>query len=106
VVIESSLSQFIAIVAIDASIKNNVTTSISHTHISNHPLIKTLHYTAFVTSAEAELFAIRCSINQASAKKNISKIIVFTDSIYVAKKIFDPSSHPLQIHTVAILNEL
>ena len=90
----------------DASIKNDVATSISHTHISNHSLIKTLHHVAFVTSAEAEFFVIRCGINQASSKENISKIIVFTDSIHVAKKIFDPSSHPLQIHTVAILNEL
>ena len=69
-------------------------------------IIKTLHHTAFVTSAEAKLFTIRYSINQASSKKNISKIIVFTDSIYVAKKIFDPLSHSLQIHTVAILNKL
>jgi len=106
VVIESSLSQSIAIVATDTSIKNNVATSISHMHISNHPLIKTLHHMAFVTSAEAELFAIRYSINQASSKENISKIIVFTDSIHVAKKIFDPLSHPLQIHAVAILNKL
>ena len=37
---------------------------------------------------------------------NISKIIVITNSIHVAKKIFDPSSHLLQIHTVAILKEL
>jgi len=90
----------------DASIKNNVATFILHTHILNHPLIKILHYVAFVTSAEAELFTIRCGINQVSSKENISKIIVFTDSIHVAKKIFDPLSHSLQIHAVAILNEL
>ena len=90
----------------DASIKNNVATSILHTHILNHPLIKILYYAAFVTSAEAELFTIRCSINQVLSKENISKIIVFTDSIHIAKKIFDPLSYPLQIHAVAILNEL
>ena len=90
----------------DASIKNDVAISILHMHISNHPLIKILHHTTFVTSVEAELFAIRCSINQVLSKENISKIIVFTNSIHVAKKIFDPSSHLLQIHTVAILNEL
>jgi len=106
VVIELSLLQSIAIVAMDASIKNDIATFISHTHILNHPLIKTLHHVAFVTSPEAELFAIRCGINQALSKENISKIIVFTDSIYVAKKIFDPLSHSLQIHAVAILNEL
>ena len=105
-VIESSLLQSTAIIATDASIKNDIATSISHMHISNHPLIKTRYHTAFVTSSEAELFAIRCGINQALSKENISKIIVVTDSIHVAKKIFDPSSHSLQIYTVTILEEL
>jgi len=54
-----------------------------------------LHYVTFVTSTEAELFAIRYGINQASTKENISKIIVATNSIHVAKNFFDPSSHPL-----------
>ena len=105
-VIELSLLQFIAIITTDASIKNNIATSILHMHTSNQSLIKILHHTAFVTSAEAELFAIRCGINQASTKENISKIIVVTNSIHVAKKIFDPLSHLLQIHTVAILKKL
>jgi len=61
---------------------------------------------AFVTSTETELFAVRCGINQACSKENISKIIVITDSIHMVKKIFDTKSHPYQIHTAAILNEL
>ena len=60
----------------------------------------------FVTSTEAELFAIKCSINQAYSKENISKIIVVTDSIHAAKKIFDDKTHPYQIHMTAILCEL
>ena len=63
IVIEASSLQFIAIVTSDAKIKNNIATSIIHTHISNQPLIKTLHYTAFITSTEAKMFAIRCGIN-------------------------------------------
>jgi len=106
VVIESSLLQSIAIVIMNASIKNNIVIFISHTHISNQSLVKTIHHAAFVTSSEAELFVIRCGINQASSKENISKIIVITDSIHVVKKIFDTSSHPLQIHAMAILKEL
>ena len=106
VVIELSLSQSIAIVVTDANIKNNIATFILHTHISNQPLIKTLHHTVFVTNLEAKLFTIRCGINQASSKENISKIIVITDSVHVAKKIFDSSSHPLQIQAMAILEEL
>jgi len=93
VVIEASFSQSTAIVALDASIKNNIATSISHIHISNQPLIKTLYHAAFVTSTEAKMFAIRCGINQATAMTNISKIVIITNSIYAAKKIFDPSSH-------------
>jgi len=105
-VIEVSSSQSIAIVASDASIKNDIATSISHTHISNQPLIKTLHYTAFVTSTEAEMFAIRCSINQATSKTNISKIIIIIDSIHAAKRIFDPFSYLFQNQSMAILGDL
>ena len=65
-----------------------------------------IHHSTFVTSTEAELFAIRCSINQATSIDNISKIIIITDSIYVARKIFNHSSHPYQIHAAAILEEL
>ena len=100
VVIESSSSQSIAIIAMDASIKNNIATSISHTHISNQPLIKMLYHAAFATSSEAKLFTIRCSISQASSKENVSKIIIITDSIHIAKKIFDPLSHLLQSQSV------
>ena len=90
----------------DASIKNNIATSISHIHSANQLLIKTVHHASFVTTTEAELFAIRCGINQACSINNVSKIIIVTDSIHVAKKIFDSDVHPLQIHTAAILNEL
>jgi len=90
----------------NVSIKNNIATFITHTHIANSLLIKILHHVAFITSIEAELFAIRCSINQTLNKEDISKIIVVTSSIYTAKKIFDPSSHPFQVHVVAILSEI
>ena len=90
----------------DASIKNDIATSISHIHLTNSPLTKTVHYALFVTSTEAELFTIRCGINQAYSQDNISKIIVVTDSIHAAKKIFDSDSHPYQLHSIAILHEL
>jgi len=60
----------------------------------------------YITSTEAELFAIRCGINQACSKNNISKIIIITDSIHAAKKIFESSSHPYQLHMTSILQEL
>jgi len=94
------------LVVTDASVKNNITSSIVHIHVCNKPIIKMLHHTINITSSEAEFFAIRCGINQAIYLHSISKIIVITDSIYVAKKIFDPSSHPLQKHMAFILNDL
>jgi len=95
-----------ALVIMDASVKNNVTSSIAHIHIHNKLIIKTLHHTINITSSEAEFFAIRCGINQATHLYGISKIIVVTDSIHVAKKIFDPLSHLLQKHVAFILNDL
>ena len=95
-----------AIMITDASIKNDIATSISHIHSANYPLIKIVHHASFVTSMEAELFAIRCGINQACSIGNISKIVVVTDFIHAAKKIFDYGSHPFQIHSAAILSEL
>jgi len=101
----SSDSQM-ALVITDASIKNDITTSISHIHSYNRPLVKIVHHASFVTSTEAELFTIRCGINQACAINNVSKIIVVTDSIHAAMKIFDSGSYPYQIHSATILSEL
>ena len=100
-----------ALIITDASIENDITTSVAHIHQTNVPLIKTVHHAVFVTSSEAELFAMkssamRCGINQACSKDNISKIIVITDSIHAAKLIFNSLSHPLQSHSAAILSEL
>ena len=87
-VLQNSSDPNIALVVTDASIKNDIAMSISHIHSANHPLIKTVHYASCVTSSEAELFAIRCGINQACLLNNVSKIIIVTDSIHVAKKFF------------------
>jgi len=99
-------SPYMAIIVTDASIKNDITTSISHVHLVDHPLTKTVYHAAFVTSTEAELFAIRCSINQACNKESVFKIIIVTNSIHAAKKIFDSKSYSYQIHTMAILSKL
>ena len=95
-----------ALIIIDASIKNNIATSILHIHQANYPLIKTVHYAAFITSSEVELFTIRCSVNQACNKEDVSKIFVITNSIHAAKNIFNSSSHPYQLHFTAILSKL
>ena len=77
-----------------------------HIHIFDKPLTKTVYHAVHVTSTEAELFAIRCGINQFLYFNNISKIIVVTDSIHTVKKIFDLLVHPYQIQLAAILSDL
>ena len=95
-----------ALVITNASIKDDITIFISHVHLANQPLIKMVHHAAFITNIEVELFTIRCGINQACIKENMSKIIIVTNSIHAVKKIFDSKSHPFQSHTMAILNKL
>ena len=87
-VLHNSSSSHTALVITDASIKNDIATSISYIHIANRLLTKTVHHTLFVTSMEMELFTIRCGINQACSNEVVSKIIVITDSIHhAARKI-------------------
>ena len=105
-VLQCSSEPNTALMITNASIKNNIATSILHIHSANRPLIKTVHHASFITSTEAELFAIRCGINQACSINNVSKIVIVTDSIHAAKKIFNCGSHPYQIHSAAILSEL
>ena len=51
------------LVITDTSIKNNMAISISHVHICNKSVVKTLHHAVSINSTEAELFIIKCSIN-------------------------------------------
>jgi len=105
-VLYNSSSSHTALVITDASIKKDITTSISHVHIGNRLLTKTVHHALFVTSTKAELFTIRCGINQACSNEIVFKIIVVTDSIHAARKIFDSNFHPFQLHSAVILREL
>ena len=92
------------IIASNANIKNNVATSILYTHMNNRLIIKTIHYVVHITNTEAELFAIKCGINQASNFDNMFKIIVITNSIHAARKIFELLVHSYQIQLAAILS--
>ena len=73
------------VVVSDASVKNQVATSIAHIYVFNNPIIKTLYHVINITTTEAELFAIGCSINQAIQIMDIHCIIVIMNSIYAAK---------------------
>ena len=49
---------------------------------------------------------MRCDINQAVGIPHINYIIIITDSIHIAKKIFDLLLYPYQIYSAAISGEL
>ena len=80
--------------------------SIVHIHSYLNSINKTLHHAIGITSTEAELFAIRCGINQAIQIPEASHIIVITDSIHVAHQIFDSSIHPYQQQSITISKDL
>ena len=90
----------------DTSIKNQITTLISHIHSHNNPVIKTIHHVINVISTEARLFAIRCGINQATYLPNVNQIFVITDSIHAAKRIFNLLLYPYQIQSISISHKL
>ena len=94
------------LVITDTSIKNNIIILIAYIHIHNKSITKTLYYIVNIISSETELFAIRCSINQVANTIGISKIIVITNLIHAAKKIFDLLSYSLQSYVAIILKEL
>jgi len=106
IAIISLLNHLYALVISDAGIKNNIAISIAHIHVYDKPIIKMIHHTVNATSTEAKLFAIRCSINQAINLPGISKIVVVTDSIHTAKRIFDSLIYSFQTYLASISKEL
>ena len=104
--ISSSLDSSYTLVVTDASIKNNVATSIAHIYICNRDIIKIIHYAVNILFLEAELFTIRYVINQATNVLSILKIIVIIDSLHTTRRIFDLSLYSYQIYVAAIFKEL
>ena len=82
-----------AIIISDVSIKNNVTASMLYVYSGQNILAKTIYHAVNVTSTKAELFTIRCGINQAAHFQDVHYIIVITDTIHSVRQIFDSSSH-------------
>jgi len=89
----STNSKSVVIVS-DASIKNNITTSIVHVYSFSNPIKKMIHHTVNIVFTEAKLFAIRYGINQAIQIPGVSHIILITDAIHAAYQIFDSLIHP------------
>jgi len=59
------------IVIFNASIKNNVITSVLHICNSQNIIAKTIHHVMNIISTKVELFSIRCGIDQAVQVPNI-----------------------------------
>ena len=74
-------------------------------HTYNRLIIKMIYQAVHIISIKTELFAIRCSINQALNLDNMSKVIIITDSIHMARKIFKLSVHLYQVQSTAILSD-
>jgi len=91
---------------LNASIKNNVTTFITHVHSFNNSLKKTLHHAIDITLIEMELFALRYGINQAIQIPGFSHIIIITDVLHVVQKLFDFSIYLYQLQLIAISKDL
>ena len=104
--LRASSDPFSTIVVSDASIKNQVATSILRIHSFDKSIIETLHSAINITTAKTELFAIWYSINQAITNHNVKNIIVITDSLHITRRIFDSSTHSYQIHFATIFMEL
>ena len=94
------------VVITDTSIKNHVATLIAHIYSHYNPIIKTIHYAINIITTKAELFAIRYNINQATHLPNSNCIVVITDLLQAAKRIFDSSSYLYQLQSMSILHEL
>jgi len=63
IILHLSTNPHLIMVISDTSIKNNVTTSISHIHVHNSLVIKMIHHAVNIMFTEAELFVIRYGIN-------------------------------------------
>ena len=59
-----------------------------------------------VMLTKAEIFAIRCSISQASQIQGVTYIIIITNAILATKRIFDTSLHLYQLNFIIISNNL
>ena len=103
---ESPLNLNTVFIIFDANVKNKVVTLILHVWKGQNIIAKTVYCTMNITSTEAELFSIRCGINQAIKLPNISQIIIITDIILAARHIFDLSTHPFQLHSIAVSHNL
>jgi len=77
-----------------------------HVHLYSNDVKKIIHYAINVISTEAELFSIRCEINQAIQIPDATHIIVITNAIHLVQHIFDFMVHSYQLQSIDITKNL
>ena len=102
ITLQSSFDSLTVVVVSDMSIKNHIASFIAHVHILDVPTIKIIYHVFKISSIEAELFAIRYGINQATYLPNIKRIMVIMNFLHTARKIFDSSIYSYQTQSTAI----
>ena len=73
----SSINQNTISTISDVTVKNNITTLVLYIQRGHEIVTKTIHHIMNISSTEAELFAIRCDISQATQMQDIIHIVVF-----------------------------
>jgi len=86
----------IIVIVTDASIRNNVAISITYVHFFSNSIKKMFNYAINIIITKAKLFTIRYRISQAIQVYKTSYIIVISDAIHAAQRIFDLSVHSYQ----------
>ena len=89
IIFKASSNSFSSIIVSNASIKNYVVMLISYIYLHNKPIIKIIYKVVNVITTKAELFTIRCGINQVIGITNVNYIVIITDSLHTAKRIFN-----------------
>ena len=72
----------------DASVKNNVTTSVLYIHRGQDIITKTVYHLMNIMSTEAELFAIRCGINDVTQIQDIAYTLLLSQMPFQPLNVF------------------
>jgi len=90
----------------NTGVKNNIVTSVSYVKREYKIIMEIIHHGMNIMSTKEKLFAMRYSIGQASQIQGITYIIIVTDTIPAAKKIFGTSLYPYELYSIVIFNDL
>jgi len=93
-------------IIIDTSVKNNIVMSVTHIQKEQALITKAIYHTMNILPTEVKLLTIKYGISQAVHINDIINIVVVTDAILAAQKIFDTSYHPFQLHSITISQDL